>query len=103
MTDRKDDRLWADASNANRMRVRRVPALVPFDEAVAVRNCRGSAWAKALEPIGFHRDEVKQRLPPSTKSRARAKRRSLARKMGADAEDVHHFVEKRSSKNSPLG
>ena len=54
------------------------------------------AWAKALEPIGiFTASEVKQTLAALDKIAERAKNDSAwLEKVGAGAEDVHHFVEK---------
>jgi argininosuccinate lyase len=54
------------------------------------------AWAKALEPIGiFTATEVKQTLAALDKIADRAKSDSAwVDSFGANAEDVHHFVEK---------
>src|SRR6267154_182840 len=98
MTDRKDDRLWGgrferepnarfDAFQRSFVFDRR---LLPYEIAV------DRAWAKALEPIGiFTAAEVKQTLTALDKLEDRAKNDSVwLEKTGADAEDVHHFVEK---------
>src|SRR5260221_4695504 len=98
MTDRKDDRLWGgrferepnarfDAFQRSFVFDRR---LLPYEIAV------DRAWAKALEPIGiFTAAEVKQTLTALDKLEDRAKNDSVwVEKPGADAEDVHHFVEK---------
>src|SRR5258706_1878323 len=98
MTDRKDDRLWGgrferepnarfDAFQRSFVFDRR---LLPYEIAV------DRACAKALEPIGiFTAPEVKQTLTALDKLEDRAKNDSVwLEKTGADAEDVHHFVEK---------
>ena len=98
MTDRKDDRLWGGRfehePNARFDAFQRSFAfdrrLLPYEIAV------DRAWAKALEPIGiFTAAEVKQTLAALDKISERAKNDSAwLEKVGADAEDVHHFVEK---------
>ena len=98
MTERKDDKLWGgrfdkaldarfDAFQRSFAFDRR---LLPYEIAV------DRAWAKSLEPIGiFTVAEVKQTLAALDKIEERAKSDSAwLEKMGADAEDVHHFVEK---------
>jgi len=98
MTDRKDTKLWGgrfdkapdarfDAFQRSFSFDRR---LLPYEIAV------DRAWAKALEPIGiFTATEVKQTLAALDKIEERAKTDSAwFEKTGADAEDVHHFVEK---------
>ncbi len=98
MTERKDDRLWGgrferepnatfDAFQRSFSFDRR---LLPYEIAV------DRAWAKALEPIGiFTTSEVKQTLAALDKISERAKNDpAWLEKVGADAEDVHHFVEK---------
>src|ERR1700687_4400409 len=98
MTERKDDRLWGGrferAPNERFDAFQRSFAfdrrLLPYEMAV------DRAWAKALEPIGiFTAAEVKQTLAALDKIAKRAKT-DLAwiETFGADAEDVHHFVEK---------
>jgi len=98
MTERKDDRLWGGRferePNARFDAFQRSFAfdrrLLPYEIAV------DRAWAKALEPIGiFTAAEVKQTLAALDKIEKRAKTDSVwLEKVGADAEDVHHFVEK---------
>ncbi|HYL85759.1 MAG TPA: argininosuccinate lyase [Candidatus Angelobacter sp.] len=96
--DRKDDRLWGgrfdrppnerfDAFQRSFAFDRR---LLPYEIAV------DRAWAKALEPIDiFTATEVKQTLAALDKIAERAKTDAAwFEKTGADAEDVHHFVEK---------
>src|SRR5256714_27408 len=98
MTQRKDDRLWGgrferepdkqfDAFQRSFAFDRR---LLPYELDV------DRAWAKALEPIGiFTSDEVKQTLAALDKIALRAKNDpGWVQSFGADAEDVHHFVEK---------
>jgi argininosuccinate lyase len=98
MTERKDDRLWGGRferePNAQFDAFQRSFAfdrrLLPYEIAV------DRAWAKALQPIGiFTATEVKQTLAALDKIAERAKTDSAwLEKFGADAEDVHHFVEK---------
>src|SRR5229473_492919 len=98
MTERKDDRLWGGrferAPNEQFDAFQRSFAfdrrLLPYEIAV------DRAWAKALEPIGiFTATEVKQTLAALEKISERAKTDSAwLETFGADAEDVHHFVEK---------
>ena len=98
MTDRKDNRLWGGRferePNARFDAFQRSFAfdrrLLPYEIAV------DRAWAKALEPIGiFTAAEVKQTLAALDKIEDRAKNDpAWLEKTGADAEDVHHFVEK---------
>jgi argininosuccinate lyase len=98
MTNRKDDRLWGGrfekAPDARFDEFQRSFAfdrrLLPYEIAV------DRAWAKALEPIGiFTATEVKQTLVALDRIEERAKTDSAwLEKTGADAEDVHHFVEK---------
>ena len=98
MTERKDDRLWGgrferepnkqfDAFQRSFAFDRR---LLPYEIAV------DRAWAKALEAIGiFTATEVRQTLAALDKIADRSKTDSAwLEKFGADAEDVHHFVEK---------
>jgi argininosuccinate lyase len=98
MTQRKDDRLWGgrferqpnkqfDAFQRSFSFDRR---LLPYELAV------DRAWAKALEPIGiFTAAEVKQTLAALDKIAERVHTNpAWVDKFGADAEDVHHFVEK---------
>src|SRR5437763_8694567 len=98
MTERKDHRLWGGrferAPNERFARFQRSfgfdRRLLPYEIAV------DRAWAKALEPIGiFTATEVKQTLVALEKISERAKTDSAwLETFGADAEDVHHFVEK---------
>ncbi|HSC45145.1 MAG TPA: argininosuccinate lyase [Candidatus Acidoferrum sp.] len=98
MTERKDSKLWGgrferspdarfDAFQRSFAFDRR---LLPYEIAV------DRAWARALEPIGiFTSDEVTQTLAALDKIAARAESDSAwVDSFGADAEDVHHFVEK---------
>jgi len=98
MTERKDDRLWGGRferePNAHFDAFQRSFAfdrrLLPYEIAV------DRAWAKALEPIGiFTASEVKQTLAALDKISERAKTdHAWVDSFGANAEDVHHFVEK---------
>ena len=98
MAERKDDRLWGGRferePNAQFDAFQRSFAfdkrLLPYEIAV------DRAWAKALEPIGiFTAAEVKQTLAALDKIAERAKTDpSWVDSFGANAEDVHHFVEK---------
>jgi argininosuccinate lyase len=98
MTERKDDRLWGGRferePNAHFDAFQRSFAfdrrLLPYEIAV------DRAWAKALEPIGiFTATEVKQTLAALDKISARAQNDpAWVDSFGANAEDVHHFVEK---------
>jgi argininosuccinate lyase len=95
---RKDDRLWGgrfdrqpdehfDRFQRSFSFDRR---LLPYEIAV------DRAWAKALEPIGiFTATEVKQTLAALDKISDRSKTDpTWIDSFGANAEDVHHFVEK---------
>jgi argininosuccinate lyase len=98
MTERKDHRLWGGRferePNAQFDAFQRSFAfdrrLLPYEIAV------DRAWAKALEPIGiFTATEVKQTIAALDKIEKRAKADSAwLETFGAEAEDVHHFVEK---------
>jgi len=98
MTERKDDRLWGGrferAPNEHFDAFQRSFAfdrrLLPYEIVV------DRAWAKALEPIGiFTAAEVRQTLAALDKIAERAKTDAAwLETAGADAEDVHHFVEK---------
>jgi argininosuccinate lyase len=98
MTERKDDRLWGGRferePNAHFDAFQRSFAfdrrLLPYEIAV------DRAWAKALEPIGiFTATEVKQTLAALDKISDRAQNDpAWVDTFGANAEDVHHFVEK---------
>ena len=97
-TERKDDRLWGgrfDAPpNAHFDAFQRSFAcdrrLLPYEIAV------DRAWAKALEPIGiFTAYEVQLTLAALDQIAKRADSDAAwLASFGADAEDVHHFVEK---------
>src|SRR5919108_4117758 len=98
MAERKDDRLWGGRferePNAQFDSFQRSFAfdkrLLPYEIAVA------RAWAKALEPIGiFTATEVKQTLAALDKIADCARTDpAWIDSFGANAEDVHHFVEK---------
>jgi argininosuccinate lyase len=98
MTERKDSKLWGgrferepdkrfDAFQRSFAFDRR---LLPYEIAV------DRAWAKALEPIGiFTAGEVGLTLAALDKLAARTESDATwVDSFGADAEDVHHFVEK---------
>ena len=98
MTERKDDRLWGgrfeNAPDADFDAFQRSFAfdrrLLPYEIAV------DRAWAKALQGVGIFTDtEVRQTLSALDTIAERAKNDSTwMESFGADAEDVHHFVEK---------
>ena len=98
MTERKDDRLWGGrferAPNQQFDAFQRSFAfdrrLLPYELAV------DRAWAKALQGVGiFTAVEVKQTLAALDAISDRAKTDAAwFERLGADAEDVHHFVEK---------
>jgi Argininosuccinate lyase len=98
MTDRKDDRLWGgrfeNAPDVNFDAFQRSFAfdrrLLPYEIAV------DRAWAKALQSVGiFTEAEVRQTLAALDTIAVRAKNDTAwVESFGADAEDVHHFVEK---------
>src|SRR5882762_1625173 len=98
MTERKDDRLWGGrferAPNERFDAFQRSFAfdrrLLPYEIMV------DRAWARALEPIGIlTAAEVKQTLVALDEIAERAKTDiAWLERFGADAEDVHHFVEK---------
>jgi len=98
MTERKDHRLWGGRferePNAHFDAFQRSFAfdrrLLPYEIAV------DRAWAKALQPIGiFAATEVAQTLAALDKISDLAKTDSAwVDSFGANAEDVHHFVEK---------
>src|SRR5271165_7304403 len=97
-TARKDDRLWGgrfeSAPNAHFDAFQRSFAfdqrLLPYEIAV------DRAWARALEPIGiFTAYEVQLTLQALERIEKRAATDpEWLESFGADAEDVHHFVEK---------
>jgi argininosuccinate lyase len=98
MSERKDDRLWGG-------RFEREPnaRFDAFQRSFAF-DCRllryeiaiDRAWAKALEPVGiFSATEVQQTLAALDKISERATSDpAWVASFGANAEDVHHFVEK---------
>ena len=98
MSERKDNKLWGGrfdrAPDAHFDAFQRSFAfdrrLLPYEIAV------DRAWAKALEPIGiFTAAEVKETLAGLERIAARVQSDpAWVDKFGADAEDVHHFVEK---------
>jgi len=98
MTERKDDRLWGGRferePNAHFDAFQRSFA---FDRRLlAYEIAVDRAWAKALEPIGiFSATEVRQTLAALDKISERARTDpTWIDSFGANAEDVHHFVEK---------
>src|SRR5208282_3942180 len=108
MTARKDDRLWGgrfeNAPDADFDAFQRSFAfdqrLLPYEIAV------DRAWAKALQNVGiFTETEVRQTLAALGKIAERAKSDpDWIDKFGAEAEDVHHFVENALVENvGPLG
>src|SRR6516165_6000427 len=98
MSERKDDRLWGGRfkrePDAQFDRFQRSFAfdrrLLPYEIAV------DRAWTKALEPIGIlTAAEVKQTLAALDKIAEHASADPVwVNSLGANAEDVHHFVEK---------
>jgi len=103
MTERKDDRLWAAASNAHRRAIRRVSALLLRSIAACcpTKLAVDRAWPSA-RPIGIFTATEGKTNPRRSRQieERREKRSSLAEKTGADAEDVHHFGRKSApSKN----
>src|SRR5277367_3644121 len=95
---RKDDRLWGGrfdtAPNAHFDAFQRSFA---FDQRLLLYEIAvDRAWAKALEPIGiFTAYEVQLTLAALDRIAKRAETdHEWLENFGADAEDVHHFVEK---------
>ncbi len=98
MTERKDDRLWGGRferpPNEEFDEFQRSFAfdqrLLPYELAV------DRAWAKALQGVGIYTEaEVRQTLAALDKIIERAKSDpDWIEKLAAEAEDVHHFVEK---------
>ena len=98
MPERKDDRLWGGRFerepnarfDAFQRSFRFDRRLLPYEIEV------DRAWAKALEPISiFTAAEVKQTLTALDKIAERAKTDPVwVDSFGANAEDVHHFIEK---------
>lgn len=95
---RKDDRLWGGRfEHAPDARFDAFQRSFPFDRRLLPYEIAvDRAWAKALEPIGiFTVTEVKQTLAALGKISERAKTDpAWVDSFGANAEDVHHFVEK---------
>ena len=98
MTERKDDRLWGGRfERAPNERFDAFQRSFAFDRRLLRYEIAvDRAWAKALQPIGiFSATEVQETLAALDKIETRAKVDSAwLEKFGADAEDVHHFVEK---------
>ena len=95
---RKDDRLWGGRfDHAPDAHFDAFQRSFPFDRRLLPYEITvDRAWAKALEPIGiFTATEVKQTLAALDKISARAASDpAWVNSFGANAEDVHHFVEK---------
>src|SRR6266436_1361508 len=98
MTERKDDRLWGGRfERAPNERFDAFQRSFAFDRRFLPYEIMvDRAWARALEPIGIlTAAEVKQTLAALDKIAERAKTDvAWLERFGANAEDVHHFVEK---------
>src|SRR5437016_5593926 len=98
MTERKDSKLWGGRfERAPDARFDAFQRSFAFDRRLLPQEIAvDRAWAKALEPIGiFTATEVKQTLAALDKIEQRAQSDpAWVESFGADAEDVHHFVEK---------
>src|SRR2546425_8117078 len=98
MTERKDNRLWGGRfERAPDARFDAFQRSFAFDRRLMPYEIAADrAWAKALEPIGiFTAAEVKQTLAALDKIEQRTlSDLAWVESFGADAEDVHHFVEK---------
>jgi argininosuccinate lyase len=98
MTERKDNKLWGGRfERAPDARFDAFQRSFAFDRRLLPYEIAADrAWAKALEPIGiFTATEVKQTLAALDKIAERAQSDpAWVESFGADAEDVHHFVEK---------
>src|SRR6202521_4734356 len=98
MTERKDDRLWGGRfERAPNERFDAFQRSFAFDpRLLAYEIAVDRAWAKALQAVEIlTATEVKQTLGALEKIAGRAKTDSAwLDTFGADAEDVHHFVEK---------
>src|SRR6201982_935655 len=98
MTERKDDRLWGGRFEGQPdARFDAFQRSFAFDRRLlAYEIAVDRAWAKTLEPIGiFTAAEVRQTLAALDKIAERAKTDpAWIDSFGAEAEDVHHFVEK---------
>ncbi len=98
MTERKDDRLWGgrferppnEAFDAFQRSFAFDRRLLPYEIAV------DRAWAGALQRVGIlTQTELRQTLAALDRIAERAKNDpDWIHKFGAEAEDVHHFVEK---------
>jgi len=98
MTERKDDRLWGGRfERAPNEQFDAFQRSFAFDQRLLLYEIEvDQAWAKALEPIGIlTADEVKQTVDALIRIRLRVESDdSWVESFGANAEDVHHFVEK---------
>ncbi len=98
MTERKDDRLWGGRFEREpNKRFDAFQCSFAFDRRLLVYEIAvDSVWAIALEKIGiFTNTELKQTLTALVKISERAQTDpTWLETFGADAEDVHHFVEK---------
>src|SRR6516164_9082837 len=98
MTERKHDRLWGGHFEGEPdAQFDRFQRSFAFDRRLlAYEIAVDRAWAKALEPVGiFTASEVRQTLAALDKIAERAKSDpAWIDSFGANAEDVHHFVEK---------
>jgi argininosuccinate lyase len=108
MTERKDDRLWGGRfEHQPNARFDEFQRSFAFDRRLLLYEISvDRAWAKALEPIGvLSTEEVRKTLSALDLIRLRAESDEVwLESIGADAEDVHHFVEKALVKEiGPLG
>src|SRR6266478_5877456 len=98
MSERKDSKLWGGRfERAPDARFDAFQRSFAFDRRLLPQEIAvDRAWAKALEPIGiFTATEVKETLAALDKIAQRAESDpAWVESFGADAEDVHHFVEK---------
>jgi argininosuccinate lyase len=98
MTERKDNKLWGGRfERAPDARFDAFQRSFAFDRRLLQYEIAvDRAWAKALAPIGiFSATEVAQTLAALDKIANRAQSDpAWMESFGADAEDVHHFVEK---------
>jgi argininosuccinate lyase len=98
MTERKDNKLWGGRfERAPDARFDAFQRSFAFDRRLLQYEIAvDRAWAKALEPIAiFSATEVAQTLAALDKIANRAQSDpAWIESFGADAEDVHHFVEK---------
>src|ERR1700751_3927595 len=108
MTERKDNKLWGGRfERAPDVRFDAFQRSFPFDRRLLPYEIAvDRAWAKALQPIAiFTATEARQTLFALDKSADRATTDpAWVDSFGADAEDVHHFVEKALVEDlGPLG